>query len=248
MTTCNRMAVVVGAIAYIAVSSVAMGSEARNEEGATDGYGLISRKQSASKRVIFQPLAGKFVDGAEVEFFDLSAKVVCKGKISSIYRDEVYATAEDCERFDDLMIGYGVAYNGQSIRMREVYQNGAAYKANIREREWDRYIGVPMDIGEDQFEKMVKNSSLPVLVEFYVNWCPYCNRFVPVLGEVAKDFSGKVRVATIDAEKNTLLRKEYEVKKYPSLFLMKGGKVIDSWTGAYATKEPVISRVNKKLQ
>src|SRR5574341_910403 len=248
MTMRTYAAIVVFVVAQLTASSIAIGSDVTVEKGDTAGYGLIVRKQATSKRVIFQPVEGQFVNETEIKYYSPSAEVICKGKISTIYRDEIYSIADECARFDDLMPGYGVAYNGESQKMLDVYRNRATYEANIREREWDRYLGIPMDIGEDQFSKMVKDSTLPVLVEFYVTWCPYCKKFESVIGEIAKDLSGRVRVATIDKEKNESLAKEYDVKSYPSLFLFKKGIVIDSWTGAHKTKDPVIKRVNNKIK
>lgn len=77
------------------------------------------------------------------------------------------------------------------------------------------------------------NSATPVLVDFYAEWCGPCKAQSPVLQEVARELTGKLRVIKIDVDKNQQLAAAYEVQGVPTLALFKEGKMLYRQSGMH---------------
>jgi len=122
--------------------------------------------------------------------------------------------------------------NLHSKDFAEFHQNRDNSEAKNIDKEWDRFAGVPIELKEDEFWGMTVKSSLPVLVEFYVAWCEYCDKFMPTLMELAKKYKGRVRFATIDCEQNGNLTSKMGVTVFPTFYLIKDGNVLDRYYGA----------------
>jgi thioredoxin 1 len=230
---------------FVAFSALA-GDETPNTE--TNGaYGVVLRKQSSGNRVMIQPLDGLFTVDADIQYIDRKGEYICSGKVQKVYSNLIYSVAEGCEKFDEIKTNAGVTYNRDGRKMLEVYDTKDKIDTVVRENEWKRSSGIPFEINEDQHENMVLKSKTPVFLEIYATWCPRCTEFSPILGEVAKDLEGKVRVAKIDGEKARELEKSLKLKGYPSLYLYLNGIIVEQWSGAYEDKKPVLSRINNKL-
>ncbi len=233
--------------AVVSAAAVAAAGDPANADGKDSAYGVVLRMQSSGNRVMIQPLEGSFVENADVQYRNGAGDVVCAGKVQRVYSNLVYSVAEGCDRFDDLRPGFGATYNTDGRKMRETYNSKDKIDEVVRENEWKKSLGVPLDIGEDQFENMVKKSKVPVFFEVYATWCPRCDEFKPILGEVAKDLEGNVRVAITDEANCAELKKMLNVKSYPALFVFVDGVIVDEWRGAYREKKAVIDRINYGL-
>ena len=137
--------------------------------------------------------------------------------------------------------------NLHSKYFSKYYDNVEQSEGNNIDKEWDRFAGIPIELNEDQFGKMILRSSLPVLVEFSVTWCGYCEQFKPIFGEIAQEYVGKVRFASINAEENKNLASIMGVEVYPTFFLIKDGNVLDGWRGTKGGKYTVEKRLKSKL-
>jgi thiol-disulfide isomerase/thioredoxin len=210
-------------------------------------YGVVLRKQAAGNRVMVQPLEGLFVADGEIRFHDGKGEPVCAGKVQKVYANLLYTVAEGCDRFEEIRTGAGVTFDRDGKAMLARYDTPQKVDEAVRESEWKRSSGIPMEIAEDQFEIMVKDSKVPVVLEIYATWCPHCDRFRPVLGEVAKALEGKVRVATIDEEKCADLKKRLGAQSFPAMFVFSGGKIVDEWRGAYRNRKDTIARIESGL-
>ena len=91
---------------------------------------------------------------------------------------------------------------------------------------------VVSQVTDSTFDQEVLKSTIPVLVDFWAEWCGPCRMVAPVVEEIAKQFQGKVRVVKVDVDNNQRIAAQYSIRSIPSLYLFKGGKLVDQIVGA----------------
>ena len=87
-------------------------------------------------------------------------------------------------------------------------------------------------ITDSSFEKDVLNSSKPVLVDFWAEWCGPCRQIAPSLEELAKEFGAKITVAKLNIDENPKTPQRFNVRGIPTLILFKNGQVEGQKVGA----------------
>lgn len=85
---------------------------------------------------------------------------------------------------------------------------------------------------DEQFERDVLKSELPVLVDFWAEWCGPCKMLVPVLEEMAGEYQGRVNFYKVNVDESTNVAAQFGVRSIPYLVLFKGGNVIATEVGA----------------
>ena len=85
---------------------------------------------------------------------------------------------------------------------------------------------------EENFENEVLKSDIPVLVDFYADWCGPCKMMMPVVEKLAETYDGKVKVGKVNSDENDQLAAKYNIMSIPSFLIIKNGEVVDSATGA----------------
>ncbi len=97
------------------------------------------------------------------------------------------------------------------------------------------------DITDSSFETEVMKSDLPVLVDFWAEWCGPCRMMTPVVEAVAQNFAGTARVFKLNVDDNPSVTQRFGIKGIPTMIVFKGGKEAERLVGA--TNEGAITRI-----
>lgn len=89
-----------------------------------------------------------------------------------------------------------------------------------------------LHLDNTNFENEVIKSDIPVLVDFYADWCGPCRMIAPVIESLAEKYAGKVKVAKLDVDKAGEIAQKYDVSGIPTVILYKGGEAVDRFSGA----------------
>lgn len=90
---------------------------------------------------------------------------------------------------------------------------------------------------DEGFEADVLNSELPVLVDFWAEWCGPCKMIAPVLEEIAEEYAGKLTIAKLNIDKNEATAPKFGIRSIPTLILFKNGNAEATKIGAMSKSE-----------
>ena len=91
-------------------------------------------------------------------------------------------------------------------------------------------------ITKDNFEKEVLNSDIPVLLDFWAAWCGPCRMLAPAVSELAREYSGKVKVGKINVDEQPELAMKFNITSIPTIIVFRDGSPVESSVG-YCSKE-----------
>ena len=99
---------------------------------------------------------------------------------------------------------------------------------------------------DDSFKEEVLQSDIPVLLDFWAEWCGPCKSLSPIVDETSKDYEGKIKFAKINVDENADTTKEFGIRGIPTLILFKNGEKKETKVGLL-TKSELISFLDSNI-
>jgi len=103
-----------------------------------------------------------------------------------------------------------------------------------------------IEVTDTTFKQEVLDSEIPVLVDFWAEWCAPCHAIAPHVEAIANEYNGKLKVAKLDVDANMATATEYQVWSIPTLILFKNGQPVERVMGAMP-KQRILSYITPHL-
>lgn len=89
-----------------------------------------------------------------------------------------------------------------------------------------------VQLNESNWESEVTNSKIPVLVDFWAEWCGPCRMLAPVLSELAGELAEKIKIGKVNVDENQALAEKFHIRSIPTILIIKNGVVQEQMMGA----------------
>jgi thioredoxin 1 len=100
---------------------------------------------------------------------------------------------------------------------------------------------------QDNFQREVLDSDLPVVVDFHAEWCAPCREMAPLMSELAVDFRGVAKIGTLDVDRHEAVVDRYNVSGVPTLLFFRDGEVVDEVIGL-APKQVIAGKLQSVIE
>ena len=100
-----------------------------------------------------------------------------------------------------------------------------------------------IEVTDTNFDELVKNSEIPVVVDFWATWCGPCRIIGPILEEIDKEIEGKVAIAKCNVDECSEVPMKFGIRNIPTLLFFKNGEIVDKMVGA-STKAKIMEKIN----
>jgi thioredoxin 1 len=100
----------------------------------------------------------------------------------------------------------------------------------------------PVHVTDDTFDAEVLKADIPVLTDFWAEWCGPCKVIAPILEQMAEEYDGRIKVAKLDVDHNNQMAVQLGVQSIPTLILFKNGQAVERLVGAMS-KERLLSHI-----
>ena len=98
----------------------------------------------------------------------------------------------------------------------------------------------------ENFEAEVTNSDIPVMIDFYADWCGPCQMMMPIVEEMAETYDGRIKIGKVNSDEQQELAAKFNVMSIPCFFFMKDGQVVDKAVGGMP-KEALAEKLDALL-
>ena len=102
------------------------------------------------------------------------------------------------------------------------------------------------NLDAETFENEVGESKVPVLVDFWAEWCAPCKALSPILDEISEELKGKIAITKVNLDENQDLAMKYSIRSIPTLLLFKSGELSDMKVGL-PNKSDLLDWINSKI-
>ena len=107
-------------------------------------------------------------------------------------------------------------------------------------------MGKALEFTDENFQREVLDSPVPVLVDFWAPWCGPCRMIAPLIDEIAKQYAGKLKCFKLNTDESPGVATEYGIRSIPTVMIFKNGKKMDTVIGA-VPKATLTSTIEKYL-
>jgi len=104
----------------------------------------------------------------------------------------------------------------------------------------------PIAVTDDTFEEEVLQSSLPVVNDFWADWCGPCHAIAPILEEIASEHDGQLKVTKLDVDNNPETPTRYGIRGIPTLIVFKNGEPVETLVG-WMPKEQLLKKISPHM-
>lgn len=104
-----------------------------------------------------------------------------------------------------------------------------------------------MTLTDQTWDNEVLNSDLPVIVDFWAEWCAPCSMIAPVVEQMSEEYEGKIKVGKLNVDENQVTAGKYQIMAIPTLLFFNGGKLVDRVAGV-VPKKILVEKIEKMLE
>jgi thioredoxin 1 len=100
----------------------------------------------------------------------------------------------------------------------------------------------PVQVTDSTFDAQVLKSDVPVLIDFWAEWCGPCKVIAPIVEQIGEEYAGRIKIAKVDVDQNNQMAMQLGVQSIPTLILFKNGQAVERWVGSLP-KDRLLSRL-----